>query len=280
MHDLAIIMPTRNRPDIALRSLQKTRAGFPVAPIYVFDDASKDPIAVANAIAQIDGAHLLRSDVNIGPAGARNRLIATAQARWLLAIDDDCYPREDFNPSRWVAMEPGPDDPIAVSFRAYRSTDGVVAPAGALVVGPARGLHGGASLLHRQSILEIGNYNPAYIFGAEDTDLARRIWASGRQVWIDPEQYIIHDHAPAGRNPPREAYFYVRNRILIGALTLPLWYGLPLGLCQATNRWLQQPHKVSGFFGLFGGLMSSVRLFGRRKPLTLAMLRTLEKLPA
>jgi GT2 family glycosyltransferase len=177
-------------------------------------------------------------------------------------------------------MEPGRDNPIAICLRVYRSTDGVVAPAGDLTVGPARGLHGGASLLHRRSILDIGNYNPAYIFGAEDTDLARRIWASDRQVWIDPDQYIIHDHVPAGRNPPREAYFYVRNRILLGTMTLPLWYGLPLGIGQAVKRWLQQSHKVSGFFGLLGGLISSFRLFGRRKPLTLASLRALEKLPA
>lgn len=280
MSDLAIIMPTRNRPDILLRSLKKTREVFPQAPIYVFDDASEDGPAVKAAVEQITGTTALRSDINIGPAGARNRLIRAAQARWLLAIDDDCYPRADFNPGRWIGMEPEANDPIAICLRAYRSYDGDISPVGDLQIGPARGLHGGASLLHRRSILDIGNYNPVYVFGAEDTDLARRIWASGRQVWVDPTQFIIHDHVAAGRNPPRESYFYVRNRILLGALTLPVWYGVPLGLAQAAKRMMMQPHKLSGLVGLFGGVAAGIAHFRERRPLSLKQLRALEALPA
>jgi GT2 family glycosyltransferase len=280
MSDFAIIMPTRNRPDIVQRSLEKTHSVLPAAPIYVFDDASEDAEAIQRAVAHVPGTTLLRSDVNVGPAGARCRLIEAAQARWLLAIDDDCYPREDLDLGRWIGMEPGLNDPIAICLRCYRSYDGDISPAGDIKIGPARGLHGGASLLHRRSILDIGNYNPIYVFGAEDTDLSRRIWASGRQVWVDPTQVIIHDHVPAGRNPPRESYFYVRNRILIGTLTLPIWYGLPFGLAQAARRMVMQPHKLSGFAGLFGGLAASVRHFGKRKPLSLKQFHALEALPS
>jgi GT2 family glycosyltransferase len=128
--------------------------------------------------------------------------------------------------------------------------------------------------------LEVGGYNPAYVFGVEDTDLARRIWASNRQLWIDPHQFIIHDHVPVGRNLRKESYFYVRNRILIGVLTLPLWYGIPIGLAQAVKRLLQQPYKISGLLGLVAGIFVSVKYFGHRKPLSLAQLRALEALTA
>jgi GT2 family glycosyltransferase len=280
MHDLAIIMPTRNRHQIAAQNLRRTRQHFPNVPIYVFDDASDDAAAVAASIAMVPGCTLIRSDENVGPAGARRRLIEVADARWCLAIDDDCHPRDDFDPSRWVSLEPGPDDPIVVCCRYYRSYDGDVAPPGDLKVGPCRCLLGGASLLHRRSVIEIGSYNVAFIFGAEDTDLSRRVWASGRQIWIDPNNYIIHEHLPAGRNLTRESYFYVRNRIVLNVLSLPIWYGLPLGLVQAIRRCLVEPHKLSGLQGLLAGILVSARNFRVRRPLSIKLYRRLEMLPA
>jgi GT2 family glycosyltransferase len=277
-HDLAVIVPTRNRPDIARKNLEKIRAHFPDVPICVFDDASDDAVAVRRAVESVPDCKLIRSDVNIGPAGARRALIEAAEARWCLAIDDDCYPREDFDPAPWIDAEPGPGDPIVIGLTLYRSYDGDISPQGRSSPGSFPAFHGGASLLHRARLMEIGNYNPAYVFGAEDTDVARRVWASGYQVWHDPTKFIIHDHVAAGRNLPRESYFYVRNRILLAVMTLPVWYGLPLGLGQAFKRWLIQPYKWSGFLGLFAGLGASIRHFPARRPLSLRQYRELQGL--
>jgi GT2 family glycosyltransferase len=280
LRDLAIIMPTRNRPSIAAKNLLRIRKHFPGVPIYVFDDASKDAEALPAAMSSVPDCSVMRSEKRIGPAGARRRLIENAQSRWCLALDDDCYPREDFDPWPWVGMEPGPDDPVIVSFRYLRSYDGDIAPPGDLETGPSRCLMGGASLLHRASVMAVGNYNAFYIFGAEDADLSFRVWASGRQVWTDPGNFIIHDHVPAGRNLPSESYYYVRNRILFNVLSLPLWYGLPLGILQAGKRWLTQPYKLSGLGGLFAGFFVSMRHFRKRRPLTLAKFRHLQSLRA
>lgn len=282
MHNLAVIMPTRNRPCIAAQNLLKVHAQFPDAPIYVFDDASDDAVAVAMAMAAVPRSKLIRSEKNIGPAGARRRLIEMADARWCLAIDDDCHPRGDFDPSRWIMTEPGPqsNDPIAVSFRYIRSYDNEIAPPGELDVGPARGLLGGASLLHRASIIAIGNYNEGYMFGCEDTDLARRVWASGQQLWIDPDNFIIHDHVAAGRNIKREAFYYTRNCVLLNVMSLPIWYGLPLGLAQAVKRWLTEPNRLHGFLGVIAGLAAIFRNYNRRRPLTIEGYRRLERLPS
>ena len=147
MRDLAIIMPTHNRPDIALCNLLKARCHFPGVPIYVFDDASDDAAAVAAAVAQVPSCTLIRSEKNIGPAGARRRLIDAADARWCLALDDDCHPRPDFDPSRWLRMEPRESDPIVVSFRYYNAPYDEFAPRGRLKTGPSRSIMGGASLI-------------------------------------------------------------------------------------------------------------------------------------
>lgn len=278
MHDFAVIVPTRNRPDILHQNLVKTRVHFPSVPIYVFDDASDNAEAVRLAVNSIDRITLIRSDRNVGPAGARRRLIEEADARWVLAIDDDCYPRDDFEPSRWIKSEPKKGEPIVIGLRCYRSYDGDVSPLGRETPGPFPAFHGGASLLHRQRVLEIGNYDASYFFAAEDTDVARRVWANGYEVWLDTESFIVHDHVAAGRNLKREAFYYVRNRIVLSAMTLPLWYGLPLGLGQAVKRWLSQPHKAAGFAGLINGLGAVMVSLPRRKPLSLKQWRAISAL--
>ncbi len=278
--DFEIIVPTRNRPAILRRSLCRIRAHFPVVPILVYDDASEDAYGVASAVSSIGQTRLIRGERFEGAAAARGALISVAQARWCLAVDDDCYPREDFDISRWVAMEPSPDGPIVISFRYYRSYDGNIAPPGEWPAGPSRCLMGGASLLHRKRVLEIGGYRGFLVFGAEDTELSRRVWASGAQVWTDPSNIIVHDHVTVGRNLRAEDFYYVRNRILVNVLTLPVWYGLPLGLAQAVRRIVVQDRKLAGMAGFACGVLDSIRYFRKRRPMTLSLFRWLNKLPA
>jgi GT2 family glycosyltransferase len=277
--DLEIIVPTRNRPEVLARSLRLTRAHFPGVPILVHDDASEDTGSVALAVRDIPGARLMRSVQRIGPAGARNKLLSEARARWCLAIDDDCFPRKDFDPSRWIATDPAPGGPIVISFRCYRSYDGNIAPPGEWSAGPSRTLMGGASLLHREGVLNIGGYRSFLVFAGEDTELARRVWASGSQVWSDPCNYIVHDHVPVGRDLAAEYFYYVRNRVLVNVLTLPLWYGLPRGIVEAARRAASQERKLPGLAGFISGLIDSFKYFRSRTPMTLSLFRWLSRLP-
>lgn len=277
-HNLAIIIPTRNRSEIIRLNLQKTRAQLPDVPIFVFDDASTNADEVRSAVESVPGCVLIRSESNVGPAAARNALIIASEARWCLAIDDDCYPDPSFDPHPWTETEPGQGDPIVIGLTCYRTYDGDISPANVTEPRQYPNFHGGASLLHRERIIEIGNYDPDYVFGAEDTDLARRVWASNYQVWQDPTKIIIHDHVSSGRDLQREAYFYARNRILLGSRTLPIWYGFPIGFLQACRRCLTQPNKLHGLKGIIGGVWVSFINFSNRRPLNLKQYYTLRKM--
>lgn len=268
--ELAIIIPTRNRPTDLTRALAKIRGrGFPDTPIYVFDDASDDPEAVAAAIAAVPGVTLIRSERQLGPAGGRNRLLQVAQARWCLALDDDCYPREDFDITEWISKEPQANDPIIIDFSCFCPSDGNLPPAGHTRASPTNAFHGGASLLHRQSILNIGGYREFLVFGLEDTELALRTWASGYQVWVDPKNVVIHEHVPRGRDLRRETFHYVKNRILVNMLAAPLYIGVPHGLISAARRIFHHRYPVDAAKGFVSGLVDSARHFGQRKPLSL-----------
>jgi succinoglycan biosynthesis protein ExoO len=59
--------------------------------IIVSDDASTDSSVriVEGLIAEDDRIRLVRSDVNGGPAAARNRALAIARGKWISVLDGD-----------------------------------------------------------------------------------------------------------------------------------------------------------------------------------------------
>ncbi len=92
MPEISVIMPNydgRRFIEAAVASvLAQTLADF---ELIVVDDASRDGSAdLVAALARRDPRiRLLRSDVNTGPAGARNRGLAAARGRWVAVVDND-----------------------------------------------------------------------------------------------------------------------------------------------------------------------------------------------
>ena len=87
-----MVVPTRDRPGALAECLQALGAQT-VAPveIVVVDDASVDPGAVADVVAPVPHARLVRG-AGRGPAAARNLGARAAVGRVLCFTDDDCRP--------------------------------------------------------------------------------------------------------------------------------------------------------------------------------------------
>ena len=92
MPDVSVVMPNHNGRrfvEAAIASvLAQTLTDF---ELIVADDASSDcsPALVATLARRDPRIRLLRSDVNTGPAGARNRGLAEARGRWVAVVDND-----------------------------------------------------------------------------------------------------------------------------------------------------------------------------------------------
>ncbi len=92
MPDISVVMPNYNGRlfvEAAVASvLAQTLTDF---ELIVADDASSDgsPALVATLARDDPRIRLLRSDVNTGPAGARNRGLAEARGRWVAVVDND-----------------------------------------------------------------------------------------------------------------------------------------------------------------------------------------------
>lgn len=88
-----IVIPSRNRPSFARPAVVCALGQVGVdVDIVVVDDGSDSPLAAAlvDLVAGSDGrVRMLRNEVSIGVAAARNRGIAEASGAWVGFCDDD-----------------------------------------------------------------------------------------------------------------------------------------------------------------------------------------------
>lgn len=108
---LSILIPTYNYPCVGL--VEKLSALIdsqnPACEIIVCDDASVESVQLQNRrIADISHCTYLELAVNLGRSRIRNYLAEQAKGEWLLFIDCDGMPVDDFFLSRYVEeMESG-----------------------------------------------------------------------------------------------------------------------------------------------------------------------------
>jgi GT2 family glycosyltransferase len=233
---LAILIPTRNRPGILQRTLDELKLrGFNGHPLLVYDDASEDSKAVATVVASWLGSRLIRSPTRTGQAKGRNRLMRETTAEFALFLDDDSWPEDRTVLLR--ELEVISRDGLAVATFQYRSLAD-----GKLSASPKQGrcrvstFLGGASVLHVPSVLAVGGYREVLVYGYEEPELAVRLWLAGMKMEYLPGVVVAHNHfeTPNEKRDHREYdYFYARNSLLMSSLNMPFWFGLPHGLARS-----------------------------------------------
>lgn len=261
-HDLAILIPTRNRPARLQRTLEELIArGFGDHPLFVYDDASDEPWEIDKALALWPGATLLRGKNRCGQAMGRNQLLRAMACPYALCLEDDTWPEE--YAALMTAFETIQADGIAVAtFQSRSLGDGRLAMPLARPRGPSVGFLGGASLFHVPSVLSVGGYREFFTYGYEEPELALRLWQRGLRIEYFPDVVVAHNHleTPDERRDHREYDFlYARNGILMSSLNMPLWFGLPHGLARSLrlslrlkrNLWQKAKGTIAGIWLTF-----------------------------
>jgi glycosyltransferase involved in cell wall biosynthesis len=95
--EITVIVPTYNRLDSLRRCLGRLAAQTTRRPIeiVVVDDGSDDGERIAEAVAGVPNARLVRQPRR-GPAAARNTGVRVARGSILCFTDDDCEPHTDW----------------------------------------------------------------------------------------------------------------------------------------------------------------------------------------
>lgn len=270
--DLAILIPTRNRPEILRRTLCELRQlGQAARPLLIYDDASKDPTAIQNVITdEWPTAQLIRSTKRTGQAAGRNALLRLCACDFALFLDDDSFP-ENWDQIERFMQTRTENRPWTVATFQYRSlADGKLSIPSGNAPSESRSFLGGASIHHVPSIVSLGGFRDFFVYGHEEAELALRLRLAGHWILQDPSVVILHNHfeTPEENRDYREYDFlYTRNRILMYSMNLPLPLGLLFGLAKAVRYVLYSSRNPSArLHGLIAGFVKTYVYYQERTP--------------
>ena len=273
-HDCAILIPTRNRPAILANTVQHLqRLGLQSLPLWVYDDASDDPQAAAEAVSSWPAARVVRGNARAGQAKGRNLLLRSCNCEYAIMLDDDQYFLSLTSIEaigKHLEQHARCHDFAVLAFQSVNKTGGVVGTPRDVPAGPTASFMGGACLFHVPSILSVGGFREFFIYGHEEPELAMRLWLHGLQLRYDPAIVVEHnqEYTPAeNRNFREYDRLYARNGILVHSLNLPLWFGLPLGVVKSL-KWCFHTARNPGskLRGVSDGIGATFRYWKSRTP--------------
>lgn len=264
--------------------------------ILVFDDNSETPLGDGISKAFDDERIIcIRSDVTLGVAGGRNKLIEKARGEFLLTLDDDAILKDDGAIERLIGLfEALPD----VGLFAMMIVDIVNGrQAGLRIPFPKSDIRknaeivntpqyvsyflGGGHAVRAEVFEKCGPYQSNLLFGCEELDLAYRMLDAGYKIFYTPD--VVVEHYPCTTRLNAKAaerqysYFLMRNKIWINYKYLP-WFACLVN----TTAWclirLILSFRAGGFFQVIRGWVHGFAGLGRlrRTPInskTIAYLR-------
>ncbi|MCX6901980.1 MAG: glycosyltransferase [Verrucomicrobia bacterium] len=246
--NLAILIPTRNRPAILATTLKElAKVGLKDAALWVYDDASEKPQAVQDVVKTWPGGRIIRGEQRVGQAAGRNVLLRACGKEYGLLLDDDSFPASAEGLVEHLAGSRTPERPAIVTFQYKSMADGKLSRPACVPAGPAGCFSGGGSVFHIPSVLGVGGFRDFFTYGYEEPELSMRLWLRGLTIWYDPRVVINHNHfeTPDERRDYREYdYLYARNGILMSSLNMPFWFGLPHGLARSLRLSLRLRRNV------------------------------------
>lgn len=275
--DISVVIVNWNGRELLARCLAALRPALNDADqVVVVDNGSHDdsvPWLRANA----PWVELVVLPHNLGFAGGNNAALAYCRHPWLLLINNDAFVEPDaLTYLRTAAHTVNADvgaiaatlvfdhaPHIVASTGVVLRSDGVAidrdmaTPYAALATTPCAiaGASGGAVLLRRQMIADIGFFAPEFFNYLEDVDLAWRARLRNWQSILEPRARIRHVYsATSGQGSPFKQRLLGQNRwrTLIRCLPITLWlrYGYRIVLYDiAACSWLALHGQWAGILG-------------------------------
>ncbi|TWU16989.1 Glycosyl transferase family 2 [Allorhodopirellula heiligendammensis] len=233
----------------------------PPDEIMVHVDGGEEDTAEA-VRTEFPHAKVIVSSGNLGPGGARNKMVETAANEYVASFDDDSYPVErDYFARVIVLMETFPDVSILNAAVHHRGEHAKPDEQHASLVSD---FSGGACIYRRSAFLTTSGYVPlAMAYGMEEVDLALRMHADGHRIMHTPWLRVFHDTDLGRHADPGVTAASVANIALLTFLRYPVvcW---PIGVGQLLKRvkWLLHNGRRRGI--VKGLLNVPSHLYGHR----------------
>lgn len=263
---VAVLIATRDRP-AALRRCLESLTLQAVSPdeVLVLDNAGAAPPDVS----AFPSACVLRSDVPLGVAKARQFLLDAATAPIALLLDDDAWlatPDALGEVCNTFLFDPGLAALALPIFDQRREHLVWFTPFGSVRAIPMGTLRraavfvGGAHVLRLEAVRSVGGYDASFVYGEEELDLAYRLVAAGYVLAYAPALHVEHrpEPGPSLRFDTDRLAHRVRNRIVLAWRYLPLRYA---GVHAATwlGVYLLEALPSGGLRAFFRGVREGLR---------------------
>lgn len=204
--------------------------------LIVVDNASANDEASAIQ-AKYPQVQVIRSEANLGFAGANNLGIDAAQGKYLFFLNNDVLILADRISALIERLESDKqmagvsplildyEEPHAIQYAGYTPLSPITLRNRAIGEGetdkkayPAREtpyLHGAAMLVKRSVVRKVGKMPEEYFLYYEELDWCTYINHNGYTFWYDPACEIIHKGSRStGPDSPLKAFYMSRNRLL------------------------------------------------------------------
>src|SRR5579862_9571271 len=199
----AVIIPTRNRVEVLLQTLQSVFMQNIPVEVYAMEDAGSDDTG-ARVAKEFPAVKYFREEKNKGPTFQRNKAAKMTGARIIFTLDDDCILE---SPDTLAKTLEGFDDPrvgaVTIPHKNARLGPQIFHAAKQANNGVEcyYDFYGGMVAFRRDVFLGVGGYREYLFMHVEESDLAVRIYNAGyviRLGWATP---LNHLESPQRNNP-------------------------------------------------------------------------------
>lgn len=263
---IAYVFPTRDRHDDVRRTLMAiealgSHAAVGGAEVIIADNASAIPLDVPAALRNGVPVRVLERATNEA-AAARNACVRAASplVDWIVMLDDDSAPLDAgfFEAIR----DAGPD--VGADVAAIQAQITLPGERGRGVKHESGGLPevfiGCGVAIRRRVFEELGGYDAAFDYYAEEYDLAARLIGAGYRVAFDPRFRVLHRKVQSHRDFGRIVRRLVRNNGWVQARYAPAADVLG-DLWETVSRYARIAWKekaVGGYLAGVGDLLATI----------------------
>jgi GT2 family glycosyltransferase len=224
MPSISVVIPTYNNLSLLLECLESVhKLNYPrdLLEVIVVDNASGDrtPEVVATRYPQV---RLVRLESNTGFAPACDRGAQDANGEYVAFLNNDAVVAPDWLTALVDALRTGEEGTVCAASRILSRDGDETEYSGAasnifgagrpesvwgwpdLPAPPSTGTpvlfaSGGAMVIHRDTFLAVGGFDPAYFAYFEDVDLGWRLWVLGYRVVYAPNAVGRHIVCATGK---------------------------------------------------------------------------------
>ncbi|TDQ17052.1 hypothetical protein DFQ04_1700 [Algoriphagus boseongensis] len=225
---VSLITVNYRQAEVTLALLKSIReSAVPALEVILVDN---DPVEWVDFESALPGIQVIRTEKNLGFAGANNLGMKKAQGSYFLLVNNDT----EINPNlihQLLSCFSNPtvgavcpiiryhEDPTKIQFSGFTPINSITGRNELLktlprLVAETPYFHGAAVMISAEAVKKSGLMCDSYFLYYEELDWSIRVRNAGFKILVTPNAFIDHKESiSTGKNSPLKLYYQTRNRV-------------------------------------------------------------------